>query len=176
MIEPQSDTLRLTALLLHYPDETLFGSLEDIAALAADRPKEAMTAAILSFVRNLREKTPLRAQEDYTAAFDMYPATTLNMTYHLYGDNEKRAAALVRLQNAYDRAGWERITGELPDYLPMMLEFLAVCHEPRHAAPVWESMQGIGRLITGLESKAPAYAALLQPLAAQLGPPRAILE
>jgi nitrate reductase delta subunit len=88
----------------------------------------------------------------------------MNMTYHAYGDNEKRATALAHLQHNYERSGWERITGELPDYLPMMLEFLSICPHPVHAAPVWECLRGMRPLVERLEKNEPIYAALLQPI------------
>jgi len=52
----------------------------------------------------------------------------------------------------------------LPDYLPLMLEFLAVCPHPEHAAPVWQCLQGMPPLVARLEKNAPVYAALLQPI------------
>jgi len=91
--------------------------------------------------------------------------TTLNLTYHAYGDNEKRAAALARLQHLYDQAGWERTDGELPDYLPLLLEFLAIHPWPETALPVWQCLHATQNLVAGLEKSAPAYAMLLRPLA-----------
>ena len=124
-----------------------------------------MGSSVREFVAYLKGQPPIHAQECYTAVFDMDPAATLNMTYHMFGDNEKRAGMLAELQHAYEQAGWERITGELPDYLPMMLEFLAVCEHPEHAGLVWECLQGLDVLVANLEKTAPAYAALLHPLA-----------
>jgi nitrate reductase delta subunit len=94
----------------------------------------------------------------------MNSATTMNITYHAYGDNEKRAAALAHLQHNYEQAGWERITGELPDYLPMMLEFLSICPHPEYAAPVWQCLQSMQPLVKRLEKNEPIYAVLLQPI------------
>jgi nitrate reductase delta subunit len=116
------------------------------------------------YQRELNTQSLIQIQERYTAVFDIDPATTLNMTYHAFGDNEKRAAALAHLQHNYEQAGWERITGELPDYLPMMLEFLSICAHPEHAEPVWQCLQGMQPLVARLEKKAPVYAALLQPI------------
>ena len=96
--------------------------------------------------------------------FDMNPAMTMNMTYHAYGDNEKRAAALAHLQHNYEQAGWQRITGDLPDYLPLMLEFLSICPDPKHTAPVWQCLRGMQPLVERLGKKEPIYAALLQPI------------
>ena len=164
MTDHHTDTLQVLSVLLHYPDEDLFNGLEEIESLAANLPFSETTSAIQAFIRDLKTQLLIGVQERYTALFDMDPATTLNITYHAFGDNEKRAAALAYLQHTYEEAGWARVTGELPDYLPLMLEFLSVCRHPGHAAPVWQCLQGLPPLVTRLEEKAPTYAALLQPI------------
>lgn len=166
MIDHHTDTLQVLSVLLHYPDEDLLNGLEEIESLAANLPFSEMESAIKAFIGDLKTRPLIGVQERYTAVFDMDPATTLNITYHAFGDNEKRAAALAYLQHTYVQAGWERITGELPDYLPLMLEFLSVCRHPGHAAPVWQCLQGLPPLVARLEEKAPVYAALLRPIAA----------
>lgn len=165
MPKTQTESLRLISLLLQYPDEELLGRLDQLAWLAGRSCASEIRRVILGFLKNLGALAPIQAQERYTAVFDMNPATTLNVTYHICGDNERRAAVLARLQHQYDRAGWERITGELPDYLPLMLEFLAICPRPEHTAPIWQCLQGMQPLVEGLEKIAPAYAYLLQPIA-----------
>ncbi len=160
-----TDSLHVLSVLLHYPDEELFNRLDEIASVAdPSRPSE-IKSAIQAFVSELNTQSLIQVQERYTAVFDIDPATTMNVTYHAFGDNEKRAAALAHLQHNYEQAGWERITGELPDYLPMMLEFLSICQHPEHTAPVWQCLQGMQPLVDRLEKKAPVYAALLQPIA-----------
>jgi nitrate reductase molybdenum cofactor assembly chaperone NarJ/NarW len=160
-----TDSLQVLSLLLQYPDDELFRRLDPIRSAAEDFACQDIQSSVHGFIDDLERLTPLRAQECYTAVFDMNPSTTLNLTYHTYGDNEKRAAALARLQQAYVQAGWERISGELPDYLPLMLEFLSICRHPAHTAPVWRCLCVIDGLIEKLKPSAPAYAALLQPLA-----------
>jgi nitrate reductase molybdenum cofactor assembly chaperone NarJ/NarW len=164
MIDQHTDTLQVLSVLLHYPDEDLLNGLEEIESLAANLPLSETTSAIQVFISELKTQSLIGVQKRYTAVFDMDPATTLNITYHAFGDNEKRAAALAYLQHNYEQAGWERVTGELPDYLPLMLEFLAVCAHPGHAAPVWQCLQGMPPLVARLEKEAPVYAALLQPI------------
>ncbi|MFY9943145.1 MAG: nitrate reductase molybdenum cofactor assembly chaperone [Desulfobacterales bacterium] len=165
MTPNETEALRLLAVLLHYPDDDLLSRLDEIDPYLDTLPPGEIKTAVAAFVDHLKTHAPIQVQERYTAAFDMSPATTLNLTYHAYGDNEKRAAVLARLQRHYGQAGWERTTGELPDYLPVMLEFLAICPQPAHTAVVWECLQGMPPLVAGLEKSAPAYAALLQPLA-----------
>jgi len=162
MIGHHSDALQVLSVLLHYPDQDLLNDLEEIDSLVANLPSSETKPAMQAFISDLKTQPPIGVQERYTALFDMDPATTLNITFHAFGDNEKRAAALAYLQHNYAQAGWERATGELPDYLPLMLEFLAVCPHPEHTAPVWQCLQSMPPLVARLEEKAPVYAALLQ--------------
>ncbi len=165
MIDHHTDALQVLSVLLHYPDQDLLNGLDEIESFVAHLPLSETKPAIQAFINDLKTQPLIGVQERYTAVFDMDPATTLNITYHAFGDNEKRAAALAYLQHNYEQAGWTRVTGELPDYLPLMLEFLSVCADPRHAQPVWQCLQTMPPLIARLEEKAPIYAALLQPIA-----------
>jgi len=164
MTRHPTDSLQVLSVLLNYPDDDLLGSLDEISSVTDHLRPAEIRPAIRAFIDYLKTHPSITVQERYTAAFDIDPKTTMNMTYHAFGDNEKRAAALARLQHNYEQAGWTRITGELPDYLPMMLEFLSICPHPAHTAPVWQCLQGMQPLVARLEKKAPVYAALLQPV------------
>ena len=164
MIDQPTDALHLLSVLLHYPDEELLNGLGGIESRVANLPSSETVSAILAFVFDLKTQSLIGVQERYTAVFDIDPATTMNMTYHAFGDNEKRAAALAHLQHNYEQAGWERVTGDLPDYLPLMLEFLSICPHPEHTEPVWQCLRGMQPLVDRLKKKAPAYAALLHPI------------
>ncbi|MDZ7582189.1 MAG: nitrate reductase molybdenum cofactor assembly chaperone [Deltaproteobacteria bacterium] len=156
--------LRLLSALLQYPDHDLLSQIEMIETAIEDMSSEEMKKCIEGFLLYLKSHTPIHLQEGYTAAFDMNPSTTLNLTYQLFGDNEKRAAMLARLQQSYQDAGYDRTTGELPDYLPMMLEFLSVCPESEDTGLIWECLRGLEDVVDRLRQTAPPYAALLQPL------------
>jgi len=156
--------LRLLSALLQYPDHDLLSQIEMIETEVDDMPSKEMKKCMGDFLLYLKTHSPIHLQEGYTAAFDMNPTTTLNLTYQLYGDNEKRADVLARLQQRYQDAGYERITGELPDYLPMMLEFLSVCPDTENTGLVWECLRGLEDVVDRLQKAAPPYAALLQPL------------
>ena len=156
--------LRLLSALLQYPDHELLSQIEMIETEVDDMPSKEMKKCKDDFLLYLKTHSPIHLQEGYTAAFDMNPTTTLNLTYHTYGDNEKRADMLARLQQRYRDAGYERTTGELPDYLPMMLEFLSVCPESENTGLIWECLRGLEDVVDRLQKAAPPYAALLQPL------------
>ena len=109
------------------------------------------------------EATPLlKLQETYTSAFDLDPATSLHLTYHLLGDSEDRGKALAGLLWVYHREGYDAAIGELPDYLPMMLEFLALCPEPEDAALLWSCLGTVTALAERLEENSHPYAGLVR--------------
>ena len=154
--------LKVCSLLLQYPDRELLARLPEISAAVEELPAGELKSALAGIVRDMADQPPLALQEIYTAAFDLTPATTLNLTYHAFGDNEKRAAALVHLAQLYTAAGYSRMGGELPDFLPLMLEFLAVCPDVRSTATVWAYMGDLDALRERLQDSAPCYAALLR--------------
>jgi nitrate reductase delta subunit len=167
MILLSGTTWQMLSVLLDYPDKRLLNDLDQIATAARQITEPEFKRAVQDFLTYLKAHDLLRLQENYTAAFDLESATTLNLTYHAFGDNEKRAAALAKLQHLYDRTGWERTSGDLPDYLPLLLEFLFIhpCLEPAAATQIWQCLNATTHLVAGLEKNSPAYAQLLRPLA-----------
>ena len=94
----------------------------------------------------------------------MSPSTTLNVTYHLWGDGEKRARLLTRLQQVYARAGLQKKSFELPDFLPLILEFLANVPGATHAGAIKTSLKGVELLVERLKPIASHYSGLLESL------------
>lgn len=68
----------------------------------------------------------LERQEEYVRAFDFDRRASLHLTYHTFGDRRQRGLELVKLKRRYAEAGLELTEAELPDYLPVMLEFAAL--------------------------------------------------
>ena len=68
----------------------------------------------------------LDRQAQYVRTFDFDRRATLHLTYHTFGDRRQRGLELVKLKRRYAEAGLELSTAELPDYLPVMLEFAAL--------------------------------------------------
>src|SRR5699024_5443836 len=68
-------------------------------------------------------------QELYVQTFDLKEKLGLYLTAHELGDSNKRGAALIKLQKMINLDGFERVDGELADYIPMLFEFLAVSPE-----------------------------------------------
>lgn len=118
--------LKIASVLLHYPDKALIEAREDVKEVV-DSVLTSHAKVKLGHLLTYIETTPLmRLQEEYTATFDLNPATSLNLTYHTCGNGRERGSALADLQDLFRNAGYLMSTRELPDYLPLILEFLSV--------------------------------------------------
>jgi len=163
-MDDQDRVLKVISELLEYPDEDFLRRLPDMEARVALLPGEVKNR-LADFMTGIKSQDPIRVQETYTSAFYVNPRTTLNMAYHLWGDSERRAQALAGLEAMYREAGYERSSGELPDFLPLVLEFLSISPQARGIELAWQCVGGIERVIAQLEERAPEYAALLTFLA-----------
>lgn len=160
----RSLTLKLYSLLLADPAHPVADSWPRLGEEITRLPEKKPRSALSRFLTEVLSRPRIQVREAYTAAFVLSPKTTLNMTYHLWGDTEKRAQALSRLQEVYLAAGYEPLTGELPDHLPLMLEFLSACPDAQGVSQIWDSMAGLPEVVDRLRHKTPLYADLLQPL------------
>ena len=77
------------------------------------------------FGRFVETSTLAELQEEYVATFDFNPAVALYLGHHLFGDNQKKGAYLIRLKQEFGRHDFAPSGPELPDHLPLVLGFLA---------------------------------------------------
>lgn len=122
---------RIASALLGYPDAALREALPEIAgAIAAGAGIAAEERVVLSrFVGVLSDCDPTATEEDYVRTFDMVPEHSLHLTHHLIGEDKNRGPALIDLTEFYKEYGIEITEKELPDYLPLMLEFVSLLDE-----------------------------------------------
>jgi nitrate reductase delta subunit len=72
----------------------------------------------------LRSRPLIELQENYVATFDRSPSHSLHLFEHVHGESRDRGQAMVDLMDEYRRDGFEPLETELPDYVPLFLEFL----------------------------------------------------
>jgi nitrate reductase molybdenum cofactor assembly chaperone NarJ/NarW len=161
MTENDQIQCKVLAFLLEYPDTSWSADLADMETVVDGVADEQRRAVLRGFLAYAGGASPMELQEAYTQAFDLDAATSLHLTYHLMGDSEDRGKALAALLWVYHREGFDAAIGELPDYLPMMLEFLAVCPEPKDAALLWSCLGTVALLAQRLEEKQHPYAKLM---------------
>ena len=115
--------LAACSLLLSYPDEATYERLPLLRDAALPGHAREQLRRVADW---LDEVGVLQAQSHYVEIFDRRRKACLYLSYFLNGDTRRRGMALVRFQDAYRGAGFSLGTGELPDFLPVVLEFGAV--------------------------------------------------
>ena len=121
-------SLKVVSLLLSYPTTVLQGAGEEIAhVLASDRlVGDRQKFALEALAADIANRDIYDAQERYVLLFDRTRALSLHLFEHVHGESRDRGQAMVDLMKMYDDHGFEVDARELPDYLPMFLEFLSV--------------------------------------------------
>jgi len=122
--------LKLTSVLLQYPTTSAVDSVAglDLAEVSPCRGRQAQRLA--SFLDWYRGRPVGDLQGIYVETFDFAKQRSLHLTYHMHGDSRQRGLALLKLKEAYGAEGLEGDAAELPDFLPLMLEFCALAPEP----------------------------------------------
>lgn len=128
-------TYRALAALLQYPTAELAGAAGEIAAAAREDALLSRDSlqAIERVAAQLTVGDLLTAQESYVGLFDRSRSLSLHLFEHIHGESRDRGQAMVNLAAHYETRGYSIGGNELPDYLPLFLEFLSLI-DPREAA------------------------------------------
>lgn len=153
---------RLLARLLIYPDS------DAQAALPAIRERLLADPAIPSRLRRdlghaldeLASADPLELQERYSGMFDRIRSLSLHMFEHVHGDSRERGPAMLDLVALYRRHGLDVTAGELPDYLPLFLEFLSTIERAEADRYLADAADILGALHDRLSKRQSPYAAI----------------
>ena len=120
-------TYKLLSLLLDYPDQTVETVLD--SAREEIRKENLIPSGLeqqLScFLDNCASLTLSDWQMIYVQQFDYSRTVNLYLFDYVYGDSRQRGQAMVDLKEMYARGGWQMVPDELPDYLPLFLEYLS---------------------------------------------------
>ena len=156
-------TLRVLAGLLQYPDAGMRGDLPEMcdilrgeAALTAGRQAELDT-----LIDALAGADPLDAEAAYVELFDRNRATSLHLFEHVHGDSRDRGPAMIDLAQTYEKAGLYLAPGELPDYLPVVLEFVSTQPVREARAFLGEMAHIFNALFNALQERGSPYASVL---------------
>lgn len=161
-----SSTYKLASVLLQYPTSALFDGLGALDAFAADTSPKAARQSFGRFLGWLRATPPTEVAQHYVETFDLRRRCALYLTYYRYGDTRKRGMAMVVFKAAYRDAGFIPCDDELPDYLPMVLDFAAAC--PRGERLLGAHRTDLELLRRALEHAKTPYADVLAAVVAGL--------
>ncbi|NIQ90094.1 MAG: nitrate reductase molybdenum cofactor assembly chaperone [Deltaproteobacteria bacterium] len=153
--------LKVLSILLQYPDDELVLSLEELKETIELIPQVEQRERCEHFLDYLGNKSLIHLQEVYTSTFDLNPPTCLNLTYHKWGDSRERGNALVDFHRLYHQAGYERSTGDLPDYLPLVLEYLSLNQNGDNCPLLGQYCEEVETVRSRLEESGNVYADLL---------------
>ncbi len=116
---------KAVSALLCYPEAELLAALPEIRGGLAARP--ALLERAESLLQHLSSTDLIDLQEGYVLTFDRNPSHSLHLFEHIHGEDRARGQAMVDLMEEYKSHGFEPVSEELPDYVPLFLEFLSQC-------------------------------------------------
>ncbi|MFD4293157.1 nitrate reductase molybdenum cofactor assembly chaperone [Rhodococcus sp. NPDC058505] len=158
---------RIAALVLDYPHPSTLDLLDDLRSAAEQIPAPA-GPSLLSCIDHLRGQEPIALAARYVETFDLRRRSSLHLSYYAYGDTRGRGMALLRFKTAYRNAGLELGDHELPDFLPVVLEFAATTDPARGRRLLITHRAVLEVLRLSLRDGDSPYAAVLDALCATL--------
>ena len=159
---------KLLSVLLGYPDQRLVEARDEIAAAVEALPRSPQRAALRRFVSYVAANTQDELARRYVETFDLRRRSGLYLSYYVHGDTRKRGMALLRLKRLFAAAGLELTSGELPDYLPLLLEFAALAPDGAGEVLLREHRAALELLRHSLRDAESPYTDLLEAICAGL--------
>ncbi len=160
-IETQN-LLKLISLLLQYPDEEIHSLHRELDIETNEAPQLAKDLKIFADYFHCNTLDVL--QENYVQTFDFNDKANLYLTYSKSGEEKERGKVLAELKEIYSFAGFELESTELPDYLPLILEFVSFADEKISIDLLTRFRQPIAKIQQSLSEQNSPYATLLETL------------
>ena len=153
-------TLRVLARLLSYPAPAVrlhLGELRDTLhreqALGAAR-----LAELDALIDGIERQSAIDAEADYVQLFDSGRSTSLHLFEHVHGDSRDRGPAMIDLAQMYEKAGLYLNEGEMPDHLPVVLEYASSQPAPAARAFLAEIAHILNVIFNALDKRGSRYA------------------
>lgn len=158
--------LKVISLLLDYPTQVVFDARNELAeAIAATRViSPEQRSAVQALLDALTAEDLMDAQETYVNLFNRGRHLSLLLFEHVHGESRDRGQAMVDLMAQYENDGFQIGVKELPDYIPLYLEYLSYCDEPTARAGLADVEHLLALLAARLEEQHSAYAACFRAL------------
>ena len=148
------------SVLLSYPTREMQLAVPDlVAAIESDSSiSKSGRDAIARLARDIESKDIYDAQERYVYLFDRTRSLSLHLFEHVHGESRDRGQAMVDLVEMYGESGIEISASELPDYLPLFLEFLSISGSDEAAELLEQVAHILVTLRTRLTNRDSVYA------------------
>ncbi|MGE5546822.1 MAG: nitrate reductase molybdenum cofactor assembly chaperone [Solirubrobacterales bacterium] len=164
-------TLKVLAALLDYPTEATIAALADMSAVLGEEDRLPPEAAgrLAGFFAHLAEGDLMDRQAAWIDQFDRSRSLSLNLFEHVHGESRDRGQAMVDLKAMYESRGLALGISELPDYLPVFLEFLSLLDDDEACDLLAEARHVVAALAERLAKRDSPYAAVMAAVAALAG-------
>lgn len=168
---PLARLLAALARVLDYPSAALQAHADEMADILCAPPELSDTerTAVRAFVDDLAQRELLEIQAGYVDTFDRGRKVSLYVFEHVYGESRDRGPAMIELTRVYREHGLESHTHELPDFLPMLLEFCAQLPEAEVRGWLVETAHVLQRIRVRLAERDSGYASAFTVLLRLIG-------
>ena len=157
---------KLASVLLQYPTATLFEGLDALDVAVAEVSSKESRESLREFLAWFRATPPTEVAQHYVETFDLRRRCALYLTYYRFGDTRKRGMAMLSFKTAYRVAAFVPTDDELPDYLPLVLEFASL--SPRGVELLRSRRGDLELLRRALRQAETPYASVVDAVCGQL--------
>jgi nitrate reductase delta subunit len=160
---------RILSALLLYPEGDLVAALPELE----DGLPLPMRARVAPLLAHLAENDMITLQQEYVQTFDRTPSHSLHLFEHIHGESRDRGQAMVDLMEEYKKHGLEMQGDELPDFVPLFLEFLSQLDEEEAGRLLGDAVHVLAFIGRKLAANGSPYASVfdvlegLSPVAAE---------
>jgi nitrate reductase delta subunit len=161
-------TFKVLSLLLCYPESDWLAALPELEAALADEVdfNGQASAKMAPLFAQLSETKLIALQENYVATFDRNPSHSLHLFEHIHGESRDRGSAMIDLLEEYWKRDFDASASELPDYVPLFLEFLSLLPADEALELLGDAVHVIAAIGRKLDANGSPYATAFQVLEA----------
>lgn len=135
-------TFKVLSLLLSYPRAEWVGELDLLEEVLESEKKRNGRALkkLTELLQMMRTEPLLDLEQNYVGTFDRNPSHSLHLFEHIHGESRDRGMAMVNLIEEYRKHGLDMDADELPDYVPLFLEYLSQLPDAEACAMLGEAI------------------------------------
>ena len=146
-MEVKQPVYKVISALLDYPTEDIFIQFSEMQTIVSEsKLPRKLKEEITALMNKIASKELLDLEEEYVEIFEHNRSNSLYLFEHLYSDSKERGPAMLELKEIYKTIGLSFSAAELPDYIPMFLEYLSVLDKVKAESLLNESINTFGVL------------------------------
>jgi nitrate reductase delta subunit len=161
-------TFKVLGLLMSYPKPDWISHLDECERILAGENllRGRQLRGVRKFIAMLSSADIYDLQEEYVTTFDRGRSHCLHLFEHVHGESRDRGQAMVNLATAYEEKGFYIDQAELPDYIPLFLEFLSLCPADEAVTLLGEPVDILATIAARLGKKKSPWSVLFDALVA----------